>query len=150
LAILPRLLLFGAIGSIGAASAAQQSATADLDISIGGLRNSNGTLMMCLTRRPQQQFLACAQDPARKTMTVRVAAMKRIAFHGLEPGEYSLLVVHDENGNGKMDKTMGIPREGFGFSRNPAIRMGPPRYQDVHFTVHAGRSSQAIKLKYLL
>ena len=45
---------------------------------------------------------------------------------------------------------MGMPREGFGFSRNPAIRMGPPRYDDVRFSVPAGKSRQAVKLRYLL
>ena len=44
---------------------------------------------------------------------------------------------------------LGMPREGFGFSRNPALRMGPPHYGDVQFAV-AGRSHQAVKLKYLL
>ena len=60
-----------------------------------------------------------------------------------------LLVIHDENRNGKLDTMLGMPREGFGFSRNPALRMGPPRYGDVRFAV-AGHSRQAIKLKYLL
>jgi uncharacterized protein (DUF2141 family) len=45
---------------------------------------------------------------------------------------------------------MAMPREGFGFSRNPAIRMGPPHYGDVHFRVPAGESAQTVKVRYLL
>ena len=59
-------------------------------------------------------------------------------------------VYEDLNGNGKLDTMMGVPKEGFGFSRNPALRMGPPRYDDVHFTLPPGTSGQTVKMKYLL
>ena len=106
--------------------------------------------MICLTKRSQQQFLKCDQDPARVTRIVKANALQRLDFSGLSPGEYSLLLIHDENGNGKLDTMMGIPKEGFGFSRNPSLRMGPPRYDDVHFGLPAGQNSQAVKMKYLL
>lgn len=123
---------------------------AELQVSIDGMRNAKGMIMLCLTRRTQQAFLTCGQDPARVTRVVAAAHAKRIELKDLAPGEYSVLVIHDENRNGKLDKAFGMPREGFGFSRNPAIRMGPPRYADVHIAVPAGQSVQAIKLKYLL
>ena len=106
--------------------------------------------MLCLTRRAEQNFLSCGQDPARIARIVAAGEAMRIDVSDLSPGEYSLLVIHDENRNGKLDKSFGIPREGFGYSRNPAIRVGPPRYADVHFAVPTGHSAQAIKLKYLL
>lgn len=123
---------------------------AELVVSIAGLRNAKGAIMLCLTKRTQKAYLTCSMDPARVTRIVAANEAKRIDFKGLAPGEYSLLVIHDENSNGKLDKMFGMPREGFGFSRNPAIRMGPPHYADVHFAVPTGRSVQAIKLKYLL
>jgi uncharacterized protein (DUF2141 family) len=123
---------------------------AELEIAIGGLRNAKGALMLCLTRRPEALYLQCDKDPARMIRIVAAREAGAIHFDGVTPGEYSLLVIHDENRNGKLDKTLGMPREGFGFSRNPAIRFGPPRYADVRFTVPAGRSRQAIKLRYLL
>ena len=123
---------------------------AELQISIDGMRSTKGAIILCLTRRPQQAFLTCGQDPARVTRTVAADKAKRIDLKDLATGDYSLLVIHDENRNGKLDKMFGMPREGFGLSRNPAIRMGPPHYADVHFAVPAGQSAQAIKLKYLL
>ncbi len=105
--------------------------------------------MLCLTQRGDAQFLACAKDPARVTRIVASGESGSIRFAGIAPGRYALLVIHDENRNGKLDTTLGLPREGFGFSRNPALRMGPPRYDDVNFAV-AGHSRQAVKLKYLL
>ena len=123
---------------------------AELQISIDGLRSTKGAIMLCLTRRTQQAFLTCGQDPARVTRIIAADQARQIELKDLVPGDYSLLVIHDENRNGKLDKMFGMPREGFGFSRNPAIRMGPPHYADVHFAVPPGHSAQAIKLKYLL
>lgn len=73
-----------------------------------------------------------------------------IRLSGLAPGTYALSVIHDENANGRLDRFMAIPREGFGFSRNPRIRMGPPRFEEVRFEVGAGRVRQAVRLRYLL
>lgn len=129
--------------------AASPPETAELDVAIGGLRNQRGAVMLCLTRRGARQFLDCAHDPARVTRIVPSAAAGDIRMTGLAPGDYALLVIHDENRNGRLDKTFGLPREGFGFSRNPAMRMGPPHYQDVRFTI-AGRMRHVVKLNYLL
>ena len=106
--------------------------------------------MLCLTRREGGKFLKCDEDPAHVTRIVSAEAAAAIRIEDLSPGSYSLLVIHDENRNGKLDTMMGIPREGFGFSRNPEMRMGPPRYGDVHFAIGEGRSVQAVRLNYLL
>lgn len=123
---------------------------AELDIAVMGLRNAKGAVMLCLTRRPDALYLRCDQDPARISRIVAARDAGAIHVENLTPGDYSLLVIHDENRNGGLDKTLGMPREGFGFSRNPAIRFGPPRYGDVRFSIPAGRSRQEIKLRYLL
>ena len=127
-------------------AASAPPAGGELQVSIDGLRNAKGAVMLCLTRRTDMLFLSCGEDPARITRIVAANEARTIDFVGLAPGEYSLLAIHDENRNGKLDKSFGIPREGFGFSRNPAIRMGPPRYGDVHFAVGAGHGAQAIKV----
>jgi len=105
--------------------------------------------MLCLTQRGKSYYLACAKDPARIERVVPSGEAGSIRIADVAPGEYALLVIHDENRNGKLDTMLGVPREGFGFSRNPALRMGPPHYGDVHFAI-AGHSRQAVKLKYLL
>jgi uncharacterized protein (DUF2141 family) len=49
-----------------------------------------------------------------------------------------------------MDTMLKIPKEGFGFSRNPAIRMGPPKLEQVKFIIAPGHNEQLLRLKYLL
>ena len=146
-AVLP---LFGVVLIPMLTAALAPPAGAELQVSIAGMRNAKGAIMLCLTRRMQQSFLACDQDPARITRIIAAGEANQVELGDMLPGEYSLLVIHDENRNGKLDKSFGIPREGFGFSRNPAIGMGPPHYADVRFAVPPGHSVQAIKLKYLL
>jgi uncharacterized protein (DUF2141 family) len=132
------------------ATAAPPPESAELQVRLAGLRSTDGVVRLCLTQRTQQAFLKCQDDPARVTKVLPAKAATTIRIDGLKPGEYSLLLIHDENGNGKLDKMMAMPREGFGFSRNPAIRMGPPHYGDVHFRVPAGESAQTVKVRYLL
>jgi outer membrane protein len=49
------------------------------------------------------------------------------------PGEYALVVYHDENGNGRLDKNfIGIPKEALAFS-NAYQPKGPPSYTRAAF-----------------
>lgn len=94
-------------------------------------------------------FTKCDQDPASKRRAVS-AGTGSVTFEDVAPGTYAVALIHDENSNKKLDTTFGIPREGFGFSRNPAIRMGPPKFGEASFTVGAGHTDTAIKVKYML
>nr|WP_280638986.1 DUF2141 domain-containing protein [Sphingomicrobium aestuariivivum] len=123
---------------------------AELTVELENVRNAKGEIRICMTR-DVEQFLKCREDP--QAVKVRVAATEgesEIRVPGLSEGRWMLLVLHDENGNGKMSKSLGIPKEGFGFSGNPAIRMGPPRAEDVVFDLPAGQSSQRVRVKYIL
>ena len=58
-------------------------------------------------------------------------------FDNVEPGEYALTVLHDENGNGKLDTNLlGMPKEGYGVSNNAFRRFGPPRFREAKITVN--------------
>lgn len=125
-----------------------QAPPAELHLVIQGLRNTNGIVRLCLTRNPSH-FPDCNADPAAVKRSLPAARAGAIHLTGLAPGTYALSVIHDENSNGRLDRMMAIPREGFGFSRNPRIRMGPPRYEDVRFEI-GGRTQQTVVMKYLL
>jgi uncharacterized protein (DUF2141 family) len=54
-----------------------------------------------------------------------------VRFPDLPAGRYALAFYHDENGNGEFDKTLlGLPEEGFGFSNDAPLRLGPPAFDD--------------------
>ena len=106
-------------------------------------------MRLCLTRDPAH-FPDCNGDPAAVRRSVPAGQAGSIRLAGVAPGAWALSVIHDENGNGRLDRFMAIPREGFGFSRNPRIRFGPPRFDEVRFEVGEGRVSQVVRLRYLL
>jgi uncharacterized protein (DUF2141 family) len=139
------LVLAGlAAGIVGAAP----PPAAELSVSLAGLRSGKGIVRMCLTQAAAR-FMECKESGA-ATLNVPAAKAGRVALPHLRPGTYALLVIHDENGNGKLDMTFGIPREGFGFSNNPTIHMRPPRAEEVRFNLAPGTSAQTVRMRYVL
>jgi len=139
LALLVAPLLGGATGG----------GTGEVRVEIADLRNARGSLLLCLSASVEH-FPDCGADPAAQKLKVPANRPTGLVFTGVLPGNYALSVMHDENGNGKLDTTMRIPREGFGFSRNPVVRFGPPAFRNVRFAVPAGASRLPIKMKYFL
>jgi len=57
-------------------------------------------------------------------------------FVGLTDGEYAVVVVHDANDNGKLDRGfLGIGGEGYGFSNNAQSWFGWPDFEDAKILV---------------
>ncbi len=121
---------------------------ASLDVGIDHVRSAKGLLRVCLTADPEN-FPACVDDADAITRSVPAGA-HAMHFDGLPLGNYAVAVIHDENGNAKLDTFAGIPREGFGFSRNPAIRFGPPRFAAARFAVTGDANRQQITMRYIL
>lgn len=98
----------------------------------------------------QHSFPDCNKGKAGTSLSVPADKGGRIVVPTLKEGDYAVAIVHDENGNGKLDTMMGIPREGFGFSRNPTIVAGPPSFSQSRFHFAAGHSGERIKMRYML
>jgi uncharacterized protein (DUF2141 family) len=129
-------------------AAAPAPDAAQLDVAIDRLRSRRGIVHICLTRS-SAHFPNCARDPAALKRSVP-AGTAAVRFDGVRPGAYALSLFHDENGNGKFDTFAGIPREGFGFSRNPVVRFGAPRFRQVVIDLTAGFARQTVRMQYLL
>lgn len=121
---------------------------ARLDVGVSDVRSAKGVLRVCLTADPDN-FPACVNDAKAMTRTMP-AGTRALSFDGLPPGGYAVAVIHDENSNAKLDTFAGIPREGFGFSRNPPIHFGPPRFAAARFTIAGDANAQQVKMRYIL
>ncbi len=65
----------------------------------------------------------------------------RIVFDDLPPGEYAVAVIHDEDGDGALDRDVsGVATEAYGYSNNARGRTGPPGWSVVRLTVSAETS----------
>jgi uncharacterized protein (DUF2141 family) len=134
--------------AINAAENASPAPNHALTIQIDNLRSERGQVLVCLTSNPTA-FPDCSKDANSVRMAVRAADARLFTATAPRAGTYAIAVVHDENGNNKMDKAIFLPKEGFGFSRNPTITTGPPRFSSASFAVN-GPQSQRIKMRYML
>ncbi|WP_191859067.1 DUF2141 domain-containing protein [Hanstruepera ponticola] len=56
-----------------------------------------------------------------------------VTFENVTPGDYAIMVLHDENDNQRMDlEVNGMPKESYGMSNNPML-YGPPTFTDAKF-----------------
>ena len=132
----------------GAALLIGATPVARLDVSFDQVRSAKGVLRVCLTAAPAN-FPTCVDDANATTRSIP-AGTGTLRFDGLPRGGYAIAVIHDENGNAKLDTFAGIPREGFGFSRNPAIGFGPPRFAAARFAIESDAAAQQVRLRYIL
>jgi len=72
----------------------------------------------------------------------------RVTFSNIPTGDYSAVIYHDQNGNGKLDRYFfGKPKEPYGFSNNARNPIGIPDFDDSKFKVSTRHSVQKITIK---
>lgn len=122
--------------------------TGSVSITVSGLRNAKGYLRACITANARA-FPNCDRDPNAQKVSIDARNGAVLNFTGLAAGRYAISVLHDENGDGKMNKTLMLPKEGFGFSRDAPVRMGPPSFGAAAFDVGTGRVNSTIRIRYM-
>lgn len=130
--------------------AAPPATGVDVSIRIEGLRSTKGQVLVCLTSEPRA-FPDCKDaSQARSRLAVPTGQAGWIDFGVIEQGSYAIAVLHDENSNGRADWALMVPKEGFGFSRNPVVRMGPPSFAAASFVVGDAPVRETIRMRYIL
>ncbi len=147
-----------AIGLLAVAPIAAQANRTDvgsgamrsaIEVDLTALRSSQGTVIACLTADPER-FPKCRDDGQSRRMIRPANGVQRLVFDDVTPGRYAIAVLHDENGNGKADRAMTmIPREGFGFSNDAKVRLGPPKFDDAAFRVEGRDRHLKIRMRYM-
>ena len=119
-----------------------------LQISVSGMRSTNGNVTVTIYPDEPSHFLDGAYKLARQAVPVTLP-VTQLCFAFAQPGFYAVALFHDENGNGHFDTTLlGLPAEGFGFSNNPALYLGPPNLSQVRIATHLGENPILIQIKY--
>ncbi|MEP3052016.1 MAG: DUF2141 domain-containing protein [Erythrobacter sp.] len=134
-------------GMLGAAAPAQAG---EIVITITNMRSQEGVVRACMTTQ-ESVFPKCRDDPAAYRTVVPANSSATIRFNNVEPGNYAIALLHDENDNGKADRALGMmPTEGFGFSRDARVRFGPPKFRDAVFEHGMDDQELVIRMRYLL
>jgi uncharacterized protein (DUF2141 family) len=123
--------------------------TTHVSITVSNLRNERGIVQACLTT-VARHFPDCSHDPAARHMSVDARNGMVLEFADVPPGTYAIALLHDENSNGRADRVLMVPREGFGFSRDAPVRMGPPSFESAAFQVGTAPVNHTIRMRYML
>ena len=65
-------------------------------------------------------------------------------------GKYAISILDDENSNEDLDRFLGIPTEGYGFSNNIRPLFSLPDYEDLVFDLNMKHQKLNLKLQYTL
>ena len=149
-----RLLTLAALAASlllpGATALSARPAGTDVIVTVANLRNHDGVVRACMTS-DQDRFPRCQGSAHAYSVVSDAGAATVLRFRNVQPGTYAIALLHDENNNGRADRTLGMmPREGFGFSRDARVRMGPPRFRDAAIQINDTASHQTIRMRYML
>ncbi|MEO1496098.1 MAG: DUF2141 domain-containing protein [Planctomycetota bacterium] len=155
--------LFAALlAALTTAALAQSPEGADLVVRATAFESTEGQATIILlnaeTAWSQMMDDRSGENPAWKQHAAVAdrpieAGAAAVRFTGLQPGEYALMVFHDENANRKIDRNMmGMPKEEIGVSNDYRMSGFPPRkptWDDVKFTVQPGTNEKRVAMGML-
>ena len=141
-----RALLFLALPVLASAAPVELG---EVVVPVSELRSAKGQVLACLTNRAKG-FPDCRRDATARKLAVPASGPVTLRFGAVPTGRYAISLLHDENGNGKADMMVMLPREGFGFSRDVAVRMGPPKFADAAFVVGGSVVTIPVRMRYIL
>lgn len=117
-------------------------------VDVENIRSSEGLIAVTLYADIPKKFLAkrgslyVGRVPAKAPET-------RVCIYLPSTGTYALAVYHDANGDRKFDRTgIGLPAESYGFSNNPGVFLGLPRFSSVRLAVPSDNMSTRVKLRH--
>jgi uncharacterized protein (DUF2141 family) len=134
--------------------------TAELRVNVEGFRSSHGVVLIGLydSAKSFDRAIELAgadgflNDPDRvagAALRMNPALTGGVIFSNLKPGRYALIVFHDENANGRLDKNFfGVPTEPYGFSNDAQGFLGAPSFDDAAILLGAHDEVAIIDLIY--
>lgn len=125
--------------------AAAPALAEDVTITLTGVQARGGQLLAALQThdqflQPSGAYGDVIRDPAAGTLTV--------TFRNVQPGDYSLSVLHDADGDGQMKVQGGMPAEGWAMVNGETLRAAPT-WDQVKFAVPAtGATRLTVPMQY--
>ena len=133
-----------ALFTIAAEPASRPVAT--LTVTVTDLRNHKGNLIFGVF---DQGDGFPTEEKKSVNWQVKKADADQVTFTcQLPPGRYSASVLHDENANGKMDTSLGIPQEGYGVTNNPKPKLRKATFKEALFDLPKEGAEKTISVQY--
>ena len=113
--------------------------TSDIAITINGIKEVKGTLMIGLFAN-EDDFKA-KSNPVDSLILNIHSKIESCTFVDVSHAKFAIAVYHDENEDGILNKKqLGIPIEGVGFSNIRTFKKKPPRFSDASFILSSDTS----------
>mgnify|MGYP002778230153 CR=1 FL=1 len=148
--ILLLLAFFGAIANSSIIQVdANNSLSGNLTVEIDSFRNREGQVCASLFAS-SQGFPNNRKNVVQRQCHKITSVPLTVNFRNLKAGNYAVAIIHDTNGDGTLNRNdIGMPIEGYGFSRNPEIRTAAPKFNDAAVFIAGPNTSVQVQLKYL-
>jgi uncharacterized protein (DUF2141 family) len=147
----PAVVLGAAVVLGGAGAVAQDGGVPScaVDVVVRGARDGGVVWVMLFSDAQAASYPSKRANALARHDVAPSGGLARTSFDALECRDYAVSVVHDENGNGTLDRgLLGMPKEGTGASRNAKRLLGPPRFDDARVPVRSGRTRVLLDLSY--
>ncbi|MEH2045687.1 DUF2141 domain-containing protein [Nostoc sp.] len=144
-------VLLATLVSISFAKIVNAEPTTTLNVVVNGIHHQKGEICFRVYANDKGFPMSSTSEAQSGCAKITGTSVKK-EFSGLKPGTYAVAVVDDQNGDRKLNKDFfGIPKEGFGISKNPtvSIQTGTPKFRDASFVVNKNTTVNII-MKYSL
>jgi uncharacterized protein (DUF2141 family) len=130
----------------------------ELRLEVEGLRSAKGSVLIglydskhsfdrAIELSGSDGFLNDPERVAGVALRARTALESGVAFTHLEPGRYAVILLHDEDGDGRLDKNFwGVPTEPYAFSNGAQGFLGPPGFEDAAIELDGADMSITVAL----
>lgn len=120
------------------------SHAADLQIEITDVKSSTGNLLIALYDSTET-FL---KKPVKGVKVAAQSTQTSVQVSDLPAGDYAIVVFHDLNDNGKLDRNpAGMPIEDYAFGNNALGKMGPPSFLESKISLPAAGGNTRLSLR---
>ena len=131
------------------ATAFAQSSCPGIHVKILDIKNSAGVVACALFETPEGFPTEFMHSATNIIMTKVQDTQARCDFVDTPPGTYALVVIHDENMDGKLGTNwMGVPTEGYGFSDDAKASLSAPSFEAARFSYDGRNLDLTISLNY--
>jgi len=115
------------------------SQTVKLGVTINNLKEATGAIVVSIFNQ-ENDFPVDGKEFRKMSFAVKALSVT-CTINDLKRGDYAIAIFHDQNNDGICNLGfLGIPKEGFGFSKNFVPRLKAPAFDDCKIELFEDRA----------
>lgn len=122
---------------------APQGEPANLEVRVAGIQDIAGEVGVAVFNQKDGYPIQIAKSYEAQWQPQKGQKELLFVFDSLPAGDYAVSVLHDENGDKKLQTSaVGFPKEGVGFSNGQKVVMSAPKFRKAKFALAAGEKKR--------